>query len=151
MIPEVPKAEWDSDYRPAMFRPIGPQIEMTDDADLSIKVSRAQDGGFCILHARSGGGSGVTAGRQPGPDDRSKHVVAIIGAPAMRKGGVGLSAMAARVCPVRVRRRGSGAAGIFAPHPRHLTRFRRHRGTLAQTSVSRLGLHHLGRGHQRCL
>ena len=34
MIPEVPKAEWDSDYRAAMFRPIGPQIEIIDDADL---------------------------------------------------------------------------------------------------------------------
>jgi hypothetical protein len=89
MIPSVPEAEWDSDFRPAMFRPIGPQIEITDDADLSIEVSRAQDGGFCILHARSGGGSGGCAGRLPGPDDRSKHVVAIIGAPAMRKGGVG--------------------------------------------------------------
>jgi hypothetical protein len=87
--PSVPDAEWDSDFRPAMFRPIGPQIEITDDADLSIKVSRARDGGFCILHARSGGGSGVTAGRLPGPDDRSKHVVAIVGTPATRKEGVG--------------------------------------------------------------
>jgi hypothetical protein len=90
MIPSVPEAGSDSDDRvPPMFRPIGPQIEITDDADLSIKVSRAQDGGFCILHARSGGGSGVTAGRLPGPDDRSKHVVAIIGTPRTRKGGVG--------------------------------------------------------------
>jgi hypothetical protein len=90
MIPSVPEANSDSDCRvPVMFRPIGPQIEITDDADLSIKVSRAQDGGFCILHACSGGGSGVTAGRLPGPEDRSKHVVATIGTPRTRKEGVG--------------------------------------------------------------
>jgi hypothetical protein len=90
MIPSVPEPEWYSDYQRAraMFHPIGPRIEIARDADWSIEVSRAQDG-FCISHTRGNGGSGFTKGRLPSSDSRSKHVVAIIGAPAMRKGGVG--------------------------------------------------------------
>jgi hypothetical protein len=75
-----------------MFRPIGPEVEIARSADWSIMVSRSQDGGFCISHARTGGGSGISAGRLPGPGDRSKHVVMIVGAPAMRKGHVGFVA-----------------------------------------------------------
>jgi hypothetical protein len=75
-----------------MFRPVGPEVEIVRSADWSITASRSQDGGFCVLHAGTGGGSGVSAGRLPGPGDRSKHVVMIVGAPAMRKGHVGFVA-----------------------------------------------------------
>ena len=89
MIPSVPEAEWDSDDRvPAMFRPIGPRVEIAGGADWSLMVSRVQDG-FCISHAHSDGGSAFAAGRLPSPVSRSKHAMAIVGTPASWEGGVG--------------------------------------------------------------
>jgi hypothetical protein len=69
--------------------PVGPEVEIARSADWSIMVSRSQDGGFCVLHAGTGGGSGVSAARPPGPGDRSKYILTMLGAPAMRKGHVG--------------------------------------------------------------
>lgn len=93
MIPDVPKPEWYSDYQRARarFLPIGPEGEIARDADWSISVSRTQDG-FCISHARSGGGGGYAIGGLPSPDDRSQHWVADLATPASRKGDVGFVA-----------------------------------------------------------
>ena len=74
---------------PAAYRPAGARVEIARGEDWSFMAWRTTNG-FCVAHARPGGGSGRTVGRIPGANAGVPNVVAIFGTPATSRNQRGL-------------------------------------------------------------